>query len=519
MSKSEAKNLQNARALRILFFSTNPKVLKPSIEYLKHNNYVSAVLDKLKDPLGAIDTMKADVVLLSWGFGAEEVREIYEGLMAERPELLVMIFSESDNTREVASLTRSGIQHTIFPPISGKGIEKRVAQFLNKRRRAKGRPRNLIRRADLSEQNLQNLGKVEVVLPKEIPDDSQIVWKQVVMAGATKGPTGIAAPKIWRSESRDSSQHLEKTYFVESEQVPTYNPEEKSWTGLEEGSIVAMSAEPTGSGLAPAVIHMAMNFEDYHIRFNKLATSDESGHSDAAQSAPDSDQENVPTVPFTEYRKPGVEKPSAFEQIVRNSASGVFSPPDHATRKIMKLENVGAMLIKNAKYNGYLLIANADNAFDAELAENFAKPFVEAMDQSDAKSSSLMRVMHVKLDSIPFNSWGDRLEFLALFSHLGQDVALIYVPSLNLPEEIGYESKLLHVALEDNLFPNSVLNFDLYLHLPANSKYVHYLKKGTVLTQAVLDKFHQYKVNQLAIPKGDLELFIAYLIRGVLRKP
>jgi len=429
---------------KLLIFVKSKRPLAATVGYLKQQNFTVGVTDNFKDPIILTKAFNPGVVLLSWSFGAREVKRIYDRFSQERPDLLVLVFAESTSPREMASLTRSGITTTVFPPLNGRGIQLRIENYLRKRAR----------------KELLNQAKKATVA--DIPADKDLEWREVP-------PEEGATTKIWMSEAKKPNSTESYVFYVEGNQAPMFNAATKSWEGFDVKSLVAREKE------------------------NGFEAETE--------------------VPLMNYRKPGQSQAGEIESSVRKAAADIFKPGDHtASSKVTNLATVGAIMVNTPKYKGYMLMANADQSFRPQMLEDFGKKFFSEMGLNLNPGNAVK----VELEPISYNSWSDRLEFLAVFQHEGQDVAILFIPSDNLPASNAEDVNLLNVSPSDNLFPGSKIDFDLFLHMPKNSKYLLYLKRGSEVSGTVLDKLAKFNVQKMAIPRTDLERFIAYLVNGLL---
>lgn len=456
MSEAAAQIPQAGSDRRLLFFAKNKKLLSATVEHLKHQNFVVAVVDHLNDPMAAIKATNPGVVLLGWGLGADAVKRLFVTLQKEYPDKLVLVFGESHSPRDLASLTRSGITTTIFPPISGRGIQSRIENFIKKRARREA------------------MDAVKKATADELPPDTEIEWKEVpVEPGSAAAAAGM---KTYVSEAKQPGKKMPYTFYLDAKTPPSFNAATKRWEGMVADSIVAR--------------------EEVH---------------DVEEKAPAGDAPGPQT--FADYRKPDAAEAGTIETSARKAASTVFqgnAGPEN--RKISNLATVGALLVNTPKHKGYLLMASADNSYQPEMLEAFGQKFFKDLGVTDEKT----KAVKVDLEPISYNAWSDRLEFLAIFPHNGQDIAVLFVPSENLPTQSTEEKDLMNVSPQDNLFPGSKISFDLFLHMPKNSKYLLYLKRGSEVSEPVLDKLNKFNVKKMAIAKADLERFIAYLVNGVL---
>ncbi|MBF0314981.1 MAG: HD domain-containing protein [Oligoflexia bacterium] len=78
----------------------------------------------------------------------------------------------------------------------------------------------------------------------------------------------------------------------------------------------------------------------------------------------------------------------------------------------------------------------------------------------------------------------------------------------------SFDSKYKQIQLLD-ILPNQILAFDIYLYLPANDKYVHYIRAHDVLTNDQLQRLKFNKIKELFILKSDLEKYNDYVSSNI----
>ncbi|MBF0360286.1 MAG: HD domain-containing protein [Oligoflexia bacterium] len=79
-------------------------------------------------------------------------------------------------------------------------------------------------------------------------------------------------------------------------------------------------------------------------------------------------------------------------------------------------------------------------------------------------------------------------------------------------EEKEIEYKQIQIL---DLLPNQVLNFDIFIYLPTNNKYVKYINANDAMDFDQLQRLKFKKINELFIKKDDLEKYNRYVSSNV----
>jgi len=165
--------------------------------------------------------------------------------------------------------------------------------------------------------------------------------------------------------------------------------------------------------------------------------------------------------------------------------------------------NVGLIPINSSRFKGYLLVACSQDRF---LDESFLATFRNLLVKEMNRRGEFIRaddILNVETRGVVFSDFiNDVGEFQVIGATDGTDVLLGFIHRVsNLPiiRRSTFSENMSLVDVRD--VPTGVpLDFEAYLYLPVNKRYLKYLKKGSELTDAQLDKLIESKMDQLHIP-------------------
>lgn len=168
---------------------------------------------------------------------------------------------------------------------------------------------------------------------------------------------------------------------------------------------------------------------------------------------------------------------------------------------------VACIQIESSRFAGYLIAAYGN---DIKLEENFVsmlkERLVKFLKQSGEEVSEEDQ-MDLKLKQVEFEAWAlSEAEFLRKSVHAGQALAVAFFPRQDAKLK-WQDSKEQHMASIDlsEITPNTPLDFDLYVHLPANDKYIRYTGKGSMLGVDQKSRLEARGVDKMHIKKDELD--------------
>jgi hypothetical protein len=143
--------------------------------------------------------------------------------------------------------------------------------------------------------------------------------------------------------------------------------------------------------------------------------------------------------------------------------------------------NVACISLESTRFAGYLVAALGQNKTIDEDFINLIKrrlfSFLTEVGEKIADENS----MNLKIQEVEFQQWAvEYADFLRKSIHKGDEVAMAFFPRpLGSPTRIepSASSKMAAIYIED-LKEDVPLDFDLYVYMPMNNKYILYTPEG-----------------------------------------
>lgn len=198
-------------------------------------------------------------------------------------------------------------------------------------------------------------------------------------------------------------------------------------------------------------------------------------------------------------------------ELISNSAQQALdecsvhtAPPNNP---IQGSSNLACIIVESEKFSGYLIAAmgknqRVDSAFIEKIRArlfSFLKAQGEAVDESE-------NALNLKIKEVDFEGWAlDYAEFLKKSSHKGDEVAMAFFPYAEAKTRFGLSAKEDMVAISlSEIVSDVFLDFNIYLYLAKNDRYVLYTPKGGILYHHQKDKLLLQKIDSLHVYKDDL---------------
>lgn len=189
-----------------------------------------------------------------------------------------------------------------------------------------------------------------------------------------------------------------------------------------------------------------------------------------------------------------------------------------APQAIEQSSNIACIVIESSRFSGYLITAmgknkTLDSAFMQKIRERLYR-FLRENGEEVKEGETL----DLKIKEVPFEDWAlDYAEFLKKSIHEGNEVAMAFFPRTDIKASYGESSaeEMASIKIEE-LAENVSVEFNVYIHLPRNNKYVLYTARGGVFYGTQKKRLLNQGVSKLHILKEDLKDLDKYRAQNFL---
>jgi hypothetical protein len=147
---------------------------------------------------------------------------------------------------------------------------------------------------------------------------------------------------------------------------------------------------------------------------------------------------------------------------------------------IERASNIACITIESPRFSGYLVCAlgknrKIDEKFVEEVQRKLVKFLVDNGEPAKEKDT-----LSMKIQEVDFTEWAlQEAEFLRTSVHNGDEIAMAFFPTndLEVKLEVSASEKMVKLSIDD-LKEDAVVEFDLYIFMPGNNKYLLYTPQG-----------------------------------------
>lgn len=188
---------------------------------------------------------------------------------------------------------------------------------------------------------------------------------------------------------------------------------------------------------------------------------------------------------------------------------------------IQNTSNIACIVVESDKFSGYLIAAMGKNSkIDSDFIDKIQDRLYKFLRQQGEKIDESERSLQLKIKEVDFEGWAlDYAEFLRKSVHKGDEVAMAFFPYADARTRTGRSSKdeMVSVSLRE-ITSDVFLDFNVYLYLMKNDRYVLYTPKGGILYHHQKDKLLLQNIESLHVLKADLQAVTALKAQSFLNE-
>ncbi len=206
------------------------------------------------------------------------------------------------------------------------------------------------------------------------------------------------------------------------------------------------------------------------------------------------------------------------EHALSAAATVKESKKSQTTSKASVCSRINCFEIQTEKFSGFVVVAfgvEADDGvhFNEALRENLANYLRDA-----GMAISIDDLVALKLNKVSFEDWSlEEAAFLRKSVSNKDEIAIAFFPSSQklAPLEIVSSTEMFKFELNE-IRSDCRMEFDFYLHLPANKKYVRYVTKDGLIEEKQLARLQVGGVEHVYVPKQSQNDITRYRIQNFL---
>ncbi|MFN8943689.1 MAG: hypothetical protein ACK5WZ_03600 [Pseudobdellovibrionaceae bacterium] len=185
-----------------------------------------------------------------------------------------------------------------------------------------------------------------------------------------------------------------------------------------------------------------------------------------------------------------------------------------------KVETARCYLIDSQHYYGYLVVTSErDYHNDKEFQQLVTTRLKEYLKDS-GQEIDFSEVMNIRFQQVDFQDWSlDQADFLHQCISDGQEIAIAFFPgnqarlAMNAPNE-----KQMHAISIHEFMGGIPVEFNLYVYLKQNDRYLHYTKGGFILYQNQKERLEEKGILEMHVHSEELHELKKYRVQNYLNQ-
>lgn len=180
--------------------------------------------------------------------------------------------------------------------------------------------------------------------------------------------------------------------------------------------------------------------------------------------------------------------------------------------KVARVSNATCVAIESPKFTGYLVAAfGSHKKIDPGFISLMKQRLTQFLQSQGEKISSDDK-MEIKIREIEFEAWAvAQAEFLKKSVHHGNEVAMAFFPTSHANPKLqqSEHKEMLQVSIDD-IHEDKAVEFDLFIYLPSNKKYILYTHNGEFIGGEQKGRLKSRGIDHLHFRKEDAANFKKY---------
>lgn len=556
---TETKSQEVAKKMLIL--KSSPGALGTVETFLRNRGWDIHSTSDLKEALHQILTRKPNYILISMDHPNKKARILPKVLAQALPTAATIVFAENQSSVSYNALNESICEYRVYPPVTGPAIERCVNKYLkDQQTRATLESANDAFKGD-SPSGLKDTISIKGGGTQNITQKGDITLQgddstQALLAQFLKEDTAV------KSQNQTSQTPDHNRVFA----IPVHEEEEKSAQGCLPGSTASPAPDSLqkgqGKGVGPMIsTNTGLGPEARGSQGGPPAGALRAGPA-GAQGLADREMQarayeegkgarrgELPDKPSVglgsrEYRRsqnapawaPITDENSRLQHLkdrralsdandtliargTQKSLEESTEPRDgaiHAT--LRETTSAACIIIESSRFSGYLVAVMGNNRkIDQAFVETIKQRLFKFL-KENGEDLSDHNALDIKIRQVDFEPWAlEYAEFLRKSVHQGHEVAMAFFPRRPIKTilEDSTHKEMAQIQLHE-LEGDRQVEFDLYVYLPNNDKYVLYTPKGGVFYNRQMDRLKKQGVTHMHVQKEAAQAVSKYHAQNYL---
>lgn len=543
---------------KVVILKTKQQSLKQAEQFLRNRQWQIVSTTNLRDAIAAVIQRQPEFILVAADHPNKKVRALPK-LIGQAFPVKVIGFVESSSSAGMAVLHEMGLEYNVFPPVSGPAIERIVLKMKRDEEKRihdkqkgqdgthteRGGHSQTVSGGDSSYSSARELlAKLASGDDEGNSDEASIIGNSSHganpngAAGQSSenapaenaflgGPTGGRSPGGAIVQKGIPGAEGPAGYIPSSndknDQGPSWIPQDPKPKNSE--GTQGRPSEQTNSGIG------GTSGDDPGIFSNPYASNWDTnleapfpGHGQRppqpwVPNSPPREEDGGPPVfehdnvtakqkkPEPTYKQDPQHYPDRDSLVVKGTQAALDSSVtvvgDGPVEQIEQASNVACIVINSPRFSGYLVAAlGKDRKIDKEFLDSVKERLFSFL-RANGESVKEEDGMSLKLEQVEFEDWAiAQADFLRKSIHGTSEIAMAFFPSQETSAQLEQSAaeNMLKMDIEE-LKDDVAVEFDLYVYLPTNQKYILYTPQGRKLHSEQRGRLKEKGVTHMHLRK------------------
>lgn len=180
--------------------------------------------------------------------------------------------------------------------------------------------------------------------------------------------------------------------------------------------------------------------------------------------------------------------------------------PSAVPMPLNETDQMICVLVESPSFSGYLVAAMPQDLQSVSSLMNVVRSNLFQFLRQNGEEIEDAASMSIRVQPVSFLDWAvERADFIRKAHHEGKEIAMAFFPRLDvkLSFEESVDSEMAALKI-DELTLDVPLEFNAYLHMPKNDKYVLYTPYGASFNEVQKERLTKQGISHLHILKIDL---------------
>lgn len=169
--------------------------------------------------------------------------------------------------------------------------------------------------------------------------------------------------------------------------------------------------------------------------------------------------------------------------------------------------HMACIIVESNRFSGYLVAAlGKDKKIDGQFVELIRLKLIKFL-KDNGEAIENESNLQIKVKRVDFEGWAlEYAQFLRKSVHKGDEVAMAFFPFANAQTPVGESAAATMVSIKtEDIQTDTPLDFNMYLYLTSNKKYILYTPEGGKFLREQKDRLIRQGMIKMHIQKGDVQ--------------